>query len=492
MSCTDITVQIIGDITDINVVVKQAQDAAVAAAKSATDADTSAQAAAASALEAKGYADNAKLSEQNSLASSTQAAASASQALASENAASASAGDAQTAAGVADTRKQEAEAAAQSASQSAMQSATDATRSEAAATRAENAPVRLKMSRDGQMLNETTSEFDFTGAGVVIKQKVADPSIFEVEIPGPSAVSVADVTGLQSALDGKEPALGRPASDYMVLASKTDGTRYWIAQAGTSGGVLLAGDVGQVQRPISDVQLGTGLRTTFNGQTCTIQCEISRADLDALTAKVNAIYAPTDAAWNNAFQAAIAQYAQRLVAVETSASESVNHLSSLQAEADSNKQLVQQINNRIIDKVESRVNAGAKTITLTYKNGSAVIDTDLIDISGMFGSPAPTAVPIWFGFTANKPMTEQAVKSGSTELESVVIGKDIELKRADSTPRYMYVWIPDSLGSISGFSFNHAFLDVWQSYPVIVDGVAGKAYISDNQTAATDVSFEVQ
>ncbi|MGL5566537.1 MAG: hypothetical protein ACRDC4_12515, partial [Plesiomonas sp.] len=101
-------------------------------------------------------------------------------------------------------------------------------------------------------------------------------------------------------------------------------------------------------------------------------------------------------------------------------------------------------------------------------------------------------VPVWFGFTANKPMTEQAVKTGTTEQESVVVGKDIELKRADSTPAFMYVWIPDSLGAISGFSFNHAFLDVWQSYTLIVDGVAGKAYISDNKTAATDVSFEVQ
>lgn len=492
MSCTDITVQIIGDITDINVIVKQAKDAAAAATDAMNDAAASAQASAASALEAKGYADNAKLSEQNALASSTQAADSASQALASENAASASAGDAQTAAGIADTRKQEAEAAEQSASQSATQAATDATRAEAAATRAGRAPVRLKVSRDDQLLNETASEFNFTGAGVIIKQQVGDPSIFEVEVPGQKPVSVADVVGLQVALDAREPALGVPASDYMVLASKTDGTRYWIAQTANGAGALQAGPVGAVQRPVTDVQLGTGLRTTFSGQTCTIQCEISKADLDALTAKVNAIYAPTDAAWNNAFQAAIAQYAQRLAAVESSAAASVNHLASLQAEADSNKQLVQQMNNRIIDKVESRVNAGAKTITLTYKNGSTVIDTDLIDISGMFGSPAPTAVPIWFGFTANKPMTGQAVKAGSTELESVVVGKDIELKRADSTPRYMYVWIPDSLGAISGFSFNHAFLDVWQSYPVIVDGVAGKAYISDNQTAATDVSFEVQ
>ncbi|MGL5324717.1 MAG: hypothetical protein ACRC91_08370 [Aeromonas sp.] len=492
MSCTDITVQIIGDITDINVIVKQAQDSAVAAAKSATDADTSAQAASASALEAKGYADNARLSEQNALSSSTQAAAAASQALASENAASASAVDAQTAAGVADTRKQEAEAAEQSASQSATQTAIDATRAEVAATRAENAPVRLKVSRDDQLLNETASELNFTGAGVIIKQQVGDPSIFEVEVPGQKSVSVADVVGLQAALDAREPALGVPASDYMVLASKKDGTRYWIAQTGTNGGALFAGQVGSVQRPITDVQLGAGLLTTFNGQTCTIQCEISKADLDALSARVTALYAPTEAAWQNAFQAAIAQYAQRLAAVEASAAASVNHIASLQSEADANKQLVQQMNNRIIDKVESRVNAGAKTITLTYKNGSDVIDTDLIDISGMFGSPAPNAVPIWFGFTANKPMTEQAVKTGTTEQESVVVGKDIELKRADSTPAFMYVWIPDSLGAISGFSFNHAFLDVWQAYPVIVDGVSGKAYISDNKTAATDVSFEVQ
>ncbi|MGL5774871.1 MAG: hypothetical protein ACRCYB_05950, partial [Aeromonas veronii] len=327
---------------------------------------------------------------------------------------------------------------------------------------------------------------------VIIKQQVGDPSIFEVEIPGHPAVAMADVAGLQAALDARELALGVPASDYMVLASKRDGTRYWIAQAGVNGGALLAGTVGQAQRSVNDLQLGTGLSVTFNGQTCTIQCEISKDDLDALSARVTALYAPTEAAWQNAFQSAIAQYAQRLTTVETSASASTAQIAALQLEADANKQLVQQMNNRIIDKVESRVNAGAKTITLTYKNGNAVIDTDLIDISGMFGSPAPNAATIWFGFTANKPMTEQAVKTGTTEQESVVVGKDIELKRTDSTPAFMYVWIPDSLGVISGFSFNHAFLDVWQSYALIVDGVAGKAYISDNRTYATDVSFEVQ
>ena len=485
MSCSDIKVQLLGDAADILVYVQQAQAAVSAAQQAEAAAQGSATQAAQSATAASGSATAADTSATAATSSEQAAAASVNLAQQAVSDARGYAIDAQAAANAASASETAAGASASSA-------ATDANRAEAAATRAENAPVRLKVSRDDQLLHETTSEFNFTGAGVIIKQQVGDPSIFEVEIPGHPAVAVADVTGLQTALDGKEPALGRPTSDYMVLASKTDGTRYWIAQAGTSGGVLLAGDVGQVQRPVSDVQIGTGLRTTFSGQTCTIQCEISKADLDALSARVTALYAPTEAAWQNAFQAAIAQYAQQLTAAEASASASANHLIALQLEADANKQLVQQISNRVIDKVESRVNAGAKTITLTYKNGSTVVDTDLIDISGMFGSPAPTAAPIWFGFTANKPMTEQAVKAGSTEQESVVVGKDIELKRADATPAFMYVWIPDSLGPISGFSFNHAFLDVWQSYAVTVDGAAGKAYISDNKTAATDVSFEVQ
>lgn len=485
MSCSDIRVQLLGDAADILVYVQQAQAAVSAAQQAEAAAQGSATQAAQSATAASGSATAAGTSATSATVSEQSAAASAAAAQQAVSDARGHALDAQAAANAASVSETAAGADAASA-------ATDANRAEAAATRAENAPVRLKVSRDDQLLHETTSEFNFTGAGVIIKQQVGDPSIFEVEVPGQRPVSVADITGLQAALDTREPTLGVPTSDYMVLASKRDGTRYWIAQVGPNGGALLAGTVGQAQRSVNDLQLGTGLSVTFNGQTCTIQCEISKADLDALSARVTALYAPTEAAWQNAFQSAIAQYAQRLTTVETSASASTAHIAALQLEADANKQLVQQMNNRIIDKVESRVNAGAKTITLTYKNGSTVIDTDLIDISGMFGSPAPTAVPIWFGFTTNKPMTEQAVKTGTTERESVVVGKDIELKRADATPAFMYVWIPDSLGAISGFSFNHAFLDVWQSYALIVDGVAGKAYISDNRTYATDVSFEVQ
>ena len=379
------------------------------------------------------------------------------------------------------------------AQQMAVNSASSATTASAAADRAWQAPVRLKVSKDNTKLNETASEFNFIGQGVVVKQPQSDKSIFDVEIPGQQPVSVADVSGLQSALDGKEPALGVPASDYMVLASKTDGSRYWIAQIPAGNGALLAGKAGTVQRPINDMQLGAGLEVAINGQTCTISCEVSKAELDAIQAKVTGIYAQTESAWNNAFNAALAGYVARLSAVEASASASEAHLSALQSEADSNKQLVSQLSNQIINRVESRVNAGAKTITLTYKNGSSVIDTDLIDISGMFATqPPPGSVSVWYGFTGNKPMSAADIKQGATEIESVIVGKDIVLTRAESAQKFMYIWIPDSLGPITGFSFNHAFLDVWQAQAIAVDGVPGKAYISDNKTSSMNVSFEVQ
>lgn len=612
MSCSDISVQILGDASDILVYVKQAQDAATqsatsaaAAAASATDADNtltqvkssataaagSATAAAGSATSAAQYMNEAEDAKTATEALVVQAANSADQAAQSAKAASDSADQAaQSAIDAGDVvtsvtnLKNDAVAAANEAKQSATQSADSATQSagsatqsalsatasqnssvssenfkdesllyakqsensakqsensaaqskqyadeaegykietdnfvtqasqsavsaansaagahidrlaaEAAATRAENAPVRLKVSEDGVMLNETTSEFNFTGAGVTVKQPGNNKSIFTVEIPGHPPVAVGDVVGLQAALDAKESHLGNPTADYMVLASKTDGTRYWIAQTSPSGSGIKAGGVSGQQYPITDIQLGKGLGYTYNNGVITIVCEIASTELDALTARVNAIYAPTQAEWHTAFDSAIDQYVKRLTAVETQSAHNDTEIVALQSEVTGILADIHSLQGSKVDKVESKVNPASRTITLTFKSGQQVIDTDLIDISAMFATNPPADQhAIWFGFTTAKPPTESQIKAGTTEQDHVIIGHDITLTRADATPAYMYVWIPDVLGAITGFSFAHAFTAVWQSYPVTVGGAVGKVYVSDNQTASKSVSFEVQ
>lgn len=479
MSCSDIQVQILGDATDILVYVKQAQDAAAAAAQSASAADLNESATAQ-------IKQDVEALKTQAATSATQSATSAGQAAQYMNAAEQSAQNASASAVQAATD-------ATTSTQAAQSAATDATRAEAAATRAENAPVRVKVSRDGQMLNETTSEFDFTGAGVVIKQKVADPSSFTVEIPGHPTVSVADVTGLQAALDAKEASLGVPTSDYQVLASKRDGTRYWVSQNGASGSPLSIEKVGGVQHLIDVMQIGDGLSVSVAGRVVTLSADVTQGEIDALSQRISGLYVKTQQDFDQACAAAIAPYATRITALESGAAITAQDIVSLKGQINGMLQSIQSIQSAKIDKVESKVNPASRTITLTFKSGQQVIDTDLIDISAMFATNPPADQhAIWFGFTIAKPPTEAQIKTGTNEKDHVIIGHDITLTRADATPAYMYVWIPDVLGAITGFSFAHAFTAVWQSYPVTVDGAVGKVYVSDNQTASKSVSFEVQ
>ncbi len=70
-------------------------------------------------------------------------------------------------------------------------------------------------------------------------------------------------------------------------------------------------------------------------------------------------------------------------------------------------------------------------------------------------------------------------------------GVDIHINRTDSIPKYIWVWTPDSLGSITGFVFS-GFTSAWSSRPLTINGVAGKIFSAPNKTATKDVTFEVR
>lgn len=486
MSCSDITVQIIGDTADIQVYVTQAQQSATQAASSATDAQQSAVQAASSATDAQQAA-------QQSATSASQAAATV-----------VTVGRMQEHVDQVDARitgfvtsagqaRDEAVTSAAQSSSSASQAASSATAASQAADRAERAPVSLKVSKDGNLLNETSSEFDFTGNGVTVKQKQSDTSIFIIDIPGQIPVSVADITGLQAALDAKESHLGAPISDYQVLASKKDGTRYWVSQNGAGGSPLSIEKVGSVQHLVDVLQIGEGLAIAVSGRVVTLSADVTQSEIDTLTTRINNLYVKTKGEFDQSCAAAIAPYATRITALENGASITSQDIVNIKSQIAAILQSVQSLQAAKIDKVESKVNPASKTITLTFKSGNTVIGTDLIDISSMFAvNPPADQHAIWFGFTTVKPPDESQIKKGDTEQDHVIIGHDITLTRPDVTPAYMYVWIPDIMGAITGFSFAHSFVDVWQSWPVTVDGEVGKVYVSDNQTATKSVSFEVQ
>lgn len=144
-----------------------------------------------------------------------------------------------------------------------------------------------------------------------------------------------------------------------------------------------------------------------------------------------------------------------------------------------------------INKVNAEVNDQAKTITLKLMSGTNLISLETVDISGMFSNtPAPTKHPIYYGFSLSNTLNESDIKSGSTESISHVNGHDVTITRVSTTPNYMWIFIPDSLGDPSGFIFG-GFKSTWQSAAVSVDGNQGKVFVSPNKTSAIKANFEV-
>lgn len=136
-----------------------------------------------------------------------------------------------------------------------------------------------------------------------------------------------------------------------------------------------------------------------------------------------------------------------------------------------------------------------KTITLKLMSTAGLVDSALIDLSSWF-SNAPVqpgaTYKIYHGFTTKTPLSDSEIKSLGTSQEATTIKSlDVTLTRIDTTPSYMWIWIPDAAGSVKGFDFS-GFVSTWASTAVSVDGIDGKFYISPNQTSATSIEFEVR
>lgn len=73
---------------------------------------------------------------------------------------------------------------------------------------------------------------DFATRWPTWSEVTSKPSVFP---PDTHSHAISDVTGLQTALDGKEPGLGNPAADGYVLSSTMAGARSWIAPPSGGG-----------------------------------------------------------------------------------------------------------------------------------------------------------------------------------------------------------------------------------------------------------------
>lgn len=150
------------------------------------------------------------------------------------------------------------------------------------------------------------------------------------------------------------------------------------------------------------------------------------------------------------------------------------------------------LRNQKFDGVTSKLDEDKKEIVFTFTSGGNSIATDTIDLNPLFGKVVADAHEIYFGFSAANPATPTIIKQGASARVRVVNGHDIKLTRSDTDLKHMFVWVPDIFGVVTGFKFSGTFVDQWQGVAVTVDGVAGKVYMSDNQTGATSVSFEVE
>ena len=135
------------------------------------------------------------------------------------------------------------------------------------------------------------------------------------------------------------------------------------------------------------------------------------------------------------------------------------------------------------------------TFTIKLMSKTGIVDTALVDLSSWFSGTTPPGPGIthklYYGFSQNPPMSEDEIlRLSETKTVDKLAGTEIDITRRDSTPNYMYVWIPDTAGTIKGFTFS-GFLSAWQSTAVNVAGIDGKFFWSPHKTSAQSVTFEV-
>ncbi len=127
-----------------------------------------------------------------------------------------------------------------------------------------------------------------------------------------------------------------------------------------------------------------------------------------------------------------------------------------------------------------------KALTFTNNDGT----TFTVDLSLLFSGHPGTKYKVYHGFTTTKTPNEAVIKAGFGDDIGAIHGNSVTSTRTDSTPKYLFFWKDDNLPDVSGFRFG-GFTDVWTNSKLTVDGVVGTLYVSDNQTTATSVSYEV-
>lgn len=149
-----------------------------------------------------------------------------------------------------------------------------------------------------------------------------------------------------------------------------------------------------------------------------------------------------------------------------------------------------------VNAIVAEVSNVHKTITLKLMSTTGLVDSALLDLSSWFSGgvqPQPgDDHKIYYGFTVKTTLPEDEIlRIGTSKEVSTINSLDVTLTRSTQTPNYMWIWLPDSAGTIKGFDFS-GFVSNWGAVAVNVAGVDGKLYVSPNKTSATSIEFEVK
>ncbi|WMX18594.1 hypothetical protein [Aeromonas phage 1233] len=193
-------------------------------------------------------------------------------------------------------------------------------------------------------------------------------------------------------------------------------------------------------------------------------------------------------------QTAVNNAARQAATTLSAVNANTSSLNSLSVKQSADRNDINALKASKADGLTASVNHTNKTITITLTAQGRTIDTDTIDLSSWFSTgPVPQDFRVYAGFTAKTAanVTEADVLSGTFKDANVLDGLDISISRADTTPNYIWCWIPDIAGSVTGFEFS-GFVSTWAATALAVQTIDGKLYMSPNLTSTTDVTFEVK
>ena len=195
-------------------------------------------------------------------------------------------------------------------------------------------------------------------------------------------------------------------------------------------------------------------------------------------------------------EAAISKLSADSAANAKSASDNKDSIDAVKVVADKATTDISTLANTYPDDISIAGDKSSKTLTVKLLRGNTVINTGVYNMSSWFepdGTPTATNHAIYYGFSPTDPdadAVKQFQHSDDVSAENLD-GYRINIIRSDKTKEHFYIWMPDALGDIEGFS-SGGFVDAMDHTELTIDGVAGKLFKSGNPTASNDIVYKVK